>query len=68
REWVAPGPGEVAARVTRRLRPGAIVLLHDSDRFGPWGMWRHALGALPLVAAELRRRRLTSATMDELVP
>ena len=68
REWVAPGPGEVAARVTRRLRPGAIVLLHDSDRFGPWGMWRRALGALPLVAAELRRRRLTSATMDELVP
>jgi peptidoglycan/xylan/chitin deacetylase (PgdA/CDA1 family) len=67
REWAASGHAEVAARVARRLRPGAIVLLHDSDRFGPRGMWRHALGALPLVAAELRRRRLRSVTLDELV-
>jgi peptidoglycan/xylan/chitin deacetylase (PgdA/CDA1 family) len=67
REWAAQGPREVAARVARRLGPGAIVLLHDSDRFGPRGMWRHALGALPFVAAELHRRRLASVTMDELV-
>jgi len=67
REWAAAGPGEVAACVTRRLRPGAIVLLHDSDRFGPRGMWRCALGALPLVAAELRRRGLVPVTMDELL-
>lgn len=67
REWAAAGPGEVAASVARRLRSGAIVLLHDSDCFGPRGMWRRALGALPLVAAELRRRSLVPVTMDELL-
>ena len=67
REWAARDPGEVAARIARRLRPGAIVLLHDSDGYGPRGMWRHALGALASIAAELRRRRLSAVTMDELM-
>ena len=67
REWAAAGPQEVAARVARRLRSGAIVLLHDSDRFGPRGMSRRTLEALPLVAAELRRRSLEPVTMDELM-
>jgi peptidoglycan/xylan/chitin deacetylase (PgdA/CDA1 family) len=67
REWASPDAHLVAARIARRLRPGAIVLLHDSDRFGPAGMWRSALDALPLVAAELRRRGLATATMDQLV-
>jgi peptidoglycan/xylan/chitin deacetylase (PgdA/CDA1 family) len=67
REWVSPEPEEVAARIGRRLLPGAVVLLHDSDRFGRAGMWRAACDALPLVASELHRRRLDAVTMDELV-
>ena len=67
REWRSQSPDEVAGRVLRRLRPGAVVLLHDSDRYGPPGMWRLVVGALPLVADELRRRHLSSATLDELV-
>lgn len=67
REWATADPEEVAARVTRRLRPGSVVLLHDSDRFGPAGMWRRVLDALPPIAAELGRRRLSAVTMDELV-
>jgi peptidoglycan/xylan/chitin deacetylase (PgdA/CDA1 family) len=67
REWLSSEPREVAARVSRRLRPGAIVLLHDSDGFGPPGMWRVVLDALPLVAEELQRRHLSAVTMDELV-
>jgi peptidoglycan/xylan/chitin deacetylase (PgdA/CDA1 family) len=67
REWASTGPGEVAARIVRRLAPGAVVLLHDSDRYGPPGMARRALGALPLVAEEVRRLRLEPVTMDGLV-
>lgn len=68
REWASREPEEIAARVIRRLRPGAIVLFHDSDRFGPKGMWRLTIEALPLVAQEMGRRRLSAVTMDELVP
>ena len=35
REWTTLDPVVVAARVSRRLRGGAIVLLHDSDGDGP---------------------------------
>jgi peptidoglycan-N-acetylglucosamine deacetylase len=67
REWASQGSCEVARRVTRRLRPGAVVLLHDSDRFGRNGMWRLVVEALPELADELRRRRLSAVTIDELV-
>ncbi len=66
REWASADPRDVAGRVSRRLRPGAVVLLHDSDRFGPPGMCGLVIDALPLIATELRRRRLCPVTMDEL--
>ena len=68
REWTTGDSEVVAARVARGLRPGAVVLLHDNDAFGPTGMWRVACGALGPIADELQRRRLTSVTLDELVP
>lgn len=67
REWATSSPEVVAARIGRRLRPGSIVLLHDSDRFGPKGMWRVACEALGAVARELARRDLCAVTLDELV-
>ena len=67
REWATSDPDEVAARIIRRLRPGAVVLLHDNDAFGPTGMWRVGLAALGEVAAELERRQLEAVTLDELL-
>jgi peptidoglycan/xylan/chitin deacetylase (PgdA/CDA1 family) len=67
REWATTSPRAVAARIGRRLRPGAVVLLHDSDRFGPEGMWRVAYEALGAVGDELARRHLDAVTLDELV-
>lgn len=67
REWVTSSPSAVAARIGRRLRPGAIVLLHDSDRFGREGMWRVAYEALGAIADELARRHLDAVTLDGLV-
>jgi len=67
REWATSDPVAVAARIGRRLRPGAIVLLHDSDRFGPQGMWRVARDCLEGIAERMRLSGLEAATLDELV-
>ncbi|MGH9110327.1 MAG: polysaccharide deacetylase family protein [Acidimicrobiales bacterium] len=67
REWATSDPGAVAARISRRLQAGAVVLLHDSDAFGPPGMWRTALRSLDRVAAQLATRGLAAVTLDELV-
>jgi peptidoglycan/xylan/chitin deacetylase (PgdA/CDA1 family) len=67
REWTTDDPGQVAARVVSGLHPGAIALLHDSDAFGPTGMWRGACEALGPIAEELDRRRLQAVTLDELL-
>lgn len=66
REWTTQDPYAVAGRIRRRLQPGAIVLLHDSDRFGPPGMWRVGLDALESVAADLDELQLQAVTLDEL--
>lgn len=68
REWATHDSTEVAARITRRLGPGSVVLLHDGDAFGPADMWRVGLGALPALAAHLDRHGLAAVTLDELVP
>jgi peptidoglycan/xylan/chitin deacetylase (PgdA/CDA1 family) len=67
REWATDDPAEVAARIGRRLRPGAVVLLHDNDRFGRPGMWRTGLEALDRVAEDLDRRGLQAVTLDQLL-
>lgn len=66
REWATRDPAAVAARVVRRLSPGAVVLLHDSDGFGPPGMWRTAVGALERIGEAMQRRSLVGVTLDEL--
>ncbi|MGI9032773.1 MAG: polysaccharide deacetylase family protein [Acidimicrobiales bacterium] len=51
RDWRARATADsVAADVTRGLRPGGTVLLHDSDCTSAPGAWRSALGCLPALA------------------
>jgi peptidoglycan-N-acetylglucosamine deacetylase len=55
-------PERVAARVVRRLRDGAIVLLHDAaerDDFRP-----ACLAALPRILEAMRRRDLDGVRLD----
>ena len=58
--WSPPG-------LSRGLVPGAIVLLHDSDRLCGEGSVDAVEGALPRIAEELDRRRLRTATVGELL-
>ena len=67
REWRDRDPVSVAARIKRRLEPGAIVLLHDSDATSPPGTAAIARRALVLVLEELERRELQSVPLSELV-
>ena len=45
---------EIRARVRRKLRPGAIVLLHDGDGYDPQGDRRRTAAALPGIIADAR--------------
>jgi peptidoglycan/xylan/chitin deacetylase (PgdA/CDA1 family) len=67
REWTTSDHRRVAQNVAGGLDGGAIVLLHDSDEFGPAGMWRVGLRALDLVADELERRALEPVTLGHLL-
>jgi peptidoglycan/xylan/chitin deacetylase (PgdA/CDA1 family) len=50
RDWRADAtPATVVATVEGMRRPGATLLLHDSDVTSAPGSWRAALGALPIL-------------------
>ena len=42
-------PAEIARLATRSLRPGDVVLLHDSDAYSSADSWRRTAAALPAV-------------------
>jgi peptidoglycan-N-acetylglucosamine deacetylase len=53
-EWRASAtPERIAQRVTRRLRGGEIVVLHDADFYSSPGAWRATAGSLPLLFERL---------------
>jgi peptidoglycan-N-acetylglucosamine deacetylase len=47
-------PERIARRVTRRLRGGEIIVLHDADFYSSPGAWRATADSLPLVFERLR--------------
>ena len=48
------GAEEIRRRVRKRLRPGAIILLHDGDGYDPAGDRRATAAALPGIVADAR--------------
>ena len=66
REWQAEADAaSVAATVCAGRLDGGTILLHDSDVTSAPGTWRRTSGALPLIAAELERRRLRVAPLPQ---
>jgi peptidoglycan/xylan/chitin deacetylase (PgdA/CDA1 family) len=50
RDWSRrASPASIARRATRGLRPGDVVVLHDSDAYSASGSWRRTAAALPSV-------------------
>jgi peptidoglycan/xylan/chitin deacetylase (PgdA/CDA1 family) len=54
RDWQRRAtPASIARRATRSLRPGDVVLLHDSDAYSSAGSWAKTVAALPAVLAAI---------------
>jgi peptidoglycan/xylan/chitin deacetylase (PgdA/CDA1 family) len=51
-------PDRIAARATRELGAGDVILLHDADFYSARGSHRRTVAALPAVLAALRTREL----------
>jgi peptidoglycan-N-acetylglucosamine deacetylase len=51
-------PRRIAARATRSLIPGDVILLHDADFYSSHNSHRRTVAALELITAELTRRKL----------
>jgi peptidoglycan/xylan/chitin deacetylase (PgdA/CDA1 family) len=67
REWADRDLGSITRRLERRLRPGAIVLLHDSDGQAPAGTAARARAVLARLAGAIEERGLRAVTLPELV-
>ena len=61
-----PGAATIRRRVTRRLRPGAIVLLHDGDGYDPDGDRMQTAEALPGIIEDARARGYEFGSLAEL--
>ncbi len=51
----------------RKLRPGAIILLHDGDGYDPHGDRRRTAAALPGIIADARSAGYTFRPLGDLV-
>jgi peptidoglycan/xylan/chitin deacetylase (PgdA/CDA1 family) len=62
-----PGVEEIRRRVRTRLRPGAIVLLHDGDGYNPEGDRMQTAHALPGIIADARGAGYEFGSLTELL-
>jgi peptidoglycan/xylan/chitin deacetylase (PgdA/CDA1 family) len=56
RKWTTPGA--IAARATRSVIGGDVILLHDADFYSAHNSHRRTVDAVELITTELKRRRL----------
>ncbi|PYP35976.1 MAG: hypothetical protein DMD46_10710 [Gemmatimonadetes bacterium] len=59
---------EIRARVRRKLRPGAIILLHDGDGYDPEGDRRRTAAALPGIISDARAAGYAFRPLTDLLP
>jgi len=62
-----PGVEQIRRRVRKRLRPGAIVLLHDGDGYDPEGDRMQTANALPGIIADARSAGYGFGDLSELL-
>jgi peptidoglycan/xylan/chitin deacetylase (PgdA/CDA1 family) len=63
-DWEDLAADRIADFVTRDLSPGAVILLHDSPRYGHRSSARATVAALPLIAAAMAERGLQAAPIS----
>jgi peptidoglycan-N-acetylglucosamine deacetylase len=60
-------PDRIAARVTRGLLPGDVILLHDSDAYSARHSHRRTAGAVEILLTELAARKLGTVLPADVV-
>lgn len=65
RDWENTTPAQICDRLLAGLRPGATLLLHDSDCTSTSGSWAATAAALPLLGRELDTRGLVVRPLGE---
>lgn len=60
-DWMNPGASTITERVTKRVQPGAIILMHASDTC------KQTTDALPVIIKDLRQQGYTFVTVGELM-
>lgn len=68
RDYWRPGADVIRRRVRRRLRPGAIILLHDGDGENPRGDRSQTAAALPGIIRDARAAGYTFGRLREIAP
>lgn len=64
RDWEARAtPARIAARATRGVGAGDVVLLHDADHYSCTDSWQRTAAALPRILDELAARGLRSVAV-----
>jgi peptidoglycan/xylan/chitin deacetylase (PgdA/CDA1 family) len=63
RDWAASAtPQSIAAKTTRDLTAGDVLLLHDSDTYSSPDSWRRTVAALPRILERIAQRGLAAVT------
>lgn len=69
RDWSRSAtPESIAHKVTRVLRPGGTVLLHDTDRTSAPGSWRRTLVASHMLLEDLARQGVAVGALRDHWP
>ncbi len=59
RDWQRRATADsIAARVTRNIRRGDVILLHDADHYSAPASWQQTLAALPRILEAIDALRL----------
>ena len=67
RDWTNPGAKEIADRVCKDVKPGAIVLLHDGDAPAQKASRSQTVEATSLIIDRLREQGYNFVTVSELL-
>jgi peptidoglycan-N-acetylglucosamine deacetylase len=66
RDWERRAtPESIATRATRGLRPGDVVLLHDSDAYSSADSWRRTVASLPSVLEAVATLGISASSVTQ---
>jgi peptidoglycan/xylan/chitin deacetylase (PgdA/CDA1 family) len=60
-------PARIAARATRAVLPGDVILLHDADFYSARGSHRRTAAAVEIVLLELSARKLCTVLVADVI-